>query len=279
MKFLCPVDFSENSLNAVEFASNMAKKHRASLTLIHVYTEKEFEEILSKEHAKEQQLDLKNVVEHAEKMLSRLTEEVNKLQRNHQCDYHLTYGPVESQIVDYTKDNEYDLVVMGIKGISDAFERFVGSTTIQIMEKVPCPVVAIPKEAVYQDFRKVVYATDYQEEDKDALKQLISLVMPYQSEISVVHLYKKDNLIEEATYQSFVDEINSYFPNENLKFIHEPAKKGTYLAIHEYVIHHDVDLLALLHHHQSFIERIISADITQEIAYAATYPVIIFKDR
>ncbi len=279
MKILCPVDFSENALNAVEFASNIAKKHHAALTLIHVYTEKEFEEILSKEHAKEQQLDLKNVAEHAETMLERLVDEVNKWQRNHRCDYHLTYGSVEPQIIDYTKENEYDLVVIGIKGLNDAFERYVGSTTIQIMEKVPCPVLAVPKEATYQDFRKVVYATDYQEEDKDALKQLISLVKPFRPEISIVHLYKKDSLLEEATYQSFVDEMNSYFPDENLNFLHEPAKKSTYLAIHEYIIHHDADMLALLHHHQSFIERIISANTTQEIAYAATYPVIIFKDR
>lgn len=279
MKFLCPVDFSENSLNAVEFASYMAKKHRASLTLIHVYTEKEFEEVLSKEHAKDQQLDLKNVAGHAETMLSRLAEEVNKLQRNHQCDYHQAYGSVESQIIDYTKENEYDLVVIGIKGLHDAFERFVGSTTVQIMEKVPCPVLVIPKEASYQGFKKVVYATDYQEEDKIALKQLISLMLPYHPEISIVHLYKKESLIEEAVYNSFVEEMQSYFPHENLKFVHEPAKKGTYLAIHEYVMHQEVDLLALLHHHQSFIERIISANITQEIAYAATYPVMIFKDR
>lgn len=279
MKFLCPIDFSENSLNAVEFASNIAEKHHASLTLIHVYTEKEFEEILAQEHARDQQLDLKNVAEHAEKMLSRLAEEVNKIQRNQQCDYHLDYGPVEDQIIEFTKDKGYDMVIIGIKGLDDAFERYVGSTTVQIMEQVPCPVLAVPKEASYQDLKKVVYATDYQEEDKVALKQLISMVMPYSAEISIVHLYKNENLMEEATYNSFVEEIQSHFPNENLKFIHEPATKSRYLSIHEYMIHNDADLLALLHHHRSFIERIISANIAQEIAYAANYPVLIFKEK
>jgi nucleotide-binding universal stress UspA family protein len=278
MKFLCPIDFSENALNAVEFASQLAKKHQASLTLMHVYSEKEFEEILSREYAKEQNTDLKNMTEHAEQLLDRLAQEVNKLQRNHQCNTHLSYGSIEDEIIDYTTNNAYDLVIMGIQGLTDAFERYVGSTTMQIMEKVPCPVIAIPKEATYQDFRKVVYATDYQEEDKIVLKQLISWVMPFRPEISIVHFYKKDTLIEEAVYNSFVDELKSYFPDENLKFIHEPAPKSMYLSIHEYIIHQDADMLALLHHHRSFIDRIISANVTQEIAYAASYPVMIFKE-
>ncbi len=278
MKFLCPIDFSENALNAVEFASQLAKKHQATLTLMHVYSEKEFEEILSGEFASGQSLDLNNVAEHAETLLHRLADEVNKLQRNHHCDTHLAYGAIEDEIIDFATNNSFDLVIMGIQGLTDAFERYVGSTTMQIMEKVPCPVIAIPKEAAYKDFQKIVYATDYQEEDKQVLRQLISWVMPFQPEITVVHFYKNDSLIEEAVYNSFVEEIKSYFPNEKLTFIHEPAPKSMYLSIHEYVIHQEADMLALLHHHRSFIDRIISANVTQEIAYAASYPVMIFKE-
>lgn len=45
---LCPVDFSDASLTAVEFAVKIAKRHSTSIKLIHIITEAEYSRDLDK---------------------------------------------------------------------------------------------------------------------------------------------------------------------------------------------------------------------------------------
>lgn len=47
-KILCPVDFSETSLNAIEFATEIAAKNQSVLTLLYVFTENEFNSIVDR---------------------------------------------------------------------------------------------------------------------------------------------------------------------------------------------------------------------------------------
>ena len=41
-KILCPIDFSDTSLNAIEFAVEIGKKSQSKITLLHVYNEEDF---------------------------------------------------------------------------------------------------------------------------------------------------------------------------------------------------------------------------------------------
>jgi nucleotide-binding universal stress UspA family protein len=53
-KILCPIDFSEVSLNALEFAVAIGEKENSDITLLNIFTPADFNKILNTEHVKEE---------------------------------------------------------------------------------------------------------------------------------------------------------------------------------------------------------------------------------
>jgi nucleotide-binding universal stress UspA family protein len=281
-KILCPIDFSSDSINALEFAAHIGEQHHSTLTLIHVFTEEEFGEALSKgllssfDHSPEWE----NLVTKAENVLKRLTHEVNELSQPkglQQCDYHFTYGPLERQISSFAEEHAYDLIVMGTTGVKDVVEKYMGSNTVRTISRAHCPVLCVPENAKYHKVKKVVFASDYQIEDKDILNKLIAFTASTDAALDIVHVCPKDNDIEEAMYNEYVEETKTYLNYPKLKFAieyHDDPAHG----IDEYVIREDADLLALLYKPKNIIQRIFNESTANDIAYFATYPVLIFKE-
>lgn len=281
-KILCPIDFSSDSINAIEFAAHIGEQHHSTLTLIHVFTEEEFGEALSKGLLS----SFKNIPEWddlvatAEKVLKRLTDEVNELSKPKgllQCDYHFTYGPLDRQISSYAEEHDYDLIVMGTTGVKDVVEKYMGSNTVRTISLSHCPVMGIPENAKYHKVKKVVFASDYQMEDKDILNKLIAFTASTDAELDIVHVCPKDNKIEEAMYNEYVEQTKTYLNYPKLKFAveyHDDPAHG----IDAYVIRENADLLALLYKPRNVIQRIFNESTAREIAYFATYPILIFKE-
>ncbi|MEK6478072.1 universal stress protein [Catalinimonas sp. 4WD22] len=281
-KILCPIDFSSDSIHALEFAAHVAEQHHATLTLIHVFTEEEFNETLSKGLLSdiEENKEWDNLIVRAENVLKNLTAEVNRLSKPkgmQLCDYHFTYGPLERQITNYANEHEYELIVMGTTGVKDVVEKYIGSNTVRTISLAECPVMCIPQNANYHKVKKIVYASDYQMEDKDVLNKLIAFTAATDAQLDIVHVCHGDNQFEEAMYNEYVEETRSYLDYEKLNFVveqHENPARG----IDEYVIRENADLLAMLYKPRNYIQRIFNESTTNEIAYFATYPVLVFKE-
>lgn len=281
-KILCPIDFSSDSLNALEFAAHVGEQHHSTLTLIHVFTEEEFGEALSKGllSSLDDAPKWDDMVATAENVLKKLADEVNELSKPkglHTCDYHFTYGPLERQISNYAKEHAYDLIVMGTTGVKDVLEKYIGSNTVRTIALAHCPVMCIPEHAKYHKVKKVVFASDYQIEDKDILNKLIAFTASTNAELDIVHVCPNDNDIEEAMYNEYVEQTKTYLNYPKLNFAieyHDDPAHG----IDGYVIRENADLLALLYKPRNVIQRIFNESTAREIAYFATYPVLIFKE-
>lgn len=280
-KILCPVDFSADSLNAIEFAARIGEMHHAELTLIHVFTEEEFGEALSRGLLADRyrQTDLDNLVSVAEDLLRNLADEVNSLSRKRglaECNYHFSYGALEKHITQFAKDNHYSLIVMGTAGVKDVFEEYAGSNTVKTLKRAECPVLCVPAKVKYKKFTQVVYATDYQQEDDVMLQQLISLVQPFEAKVHVLHVYYKDSNIEEAVYHDFVSQVKQHVSYENLTFTHMKFSDSVH-GIDRFAIDQKANLVALYNKRRNMLEKIFDNSTTDILSYFATYPVIYFN--
>jgi nucleotide-binding universal stress UspA family protein len=137
--------------------------------------------------------------------------------------------------------------------------------------------LCIPENAQYHKINKVVYATDYQMEDNIVLNQLSAFVQPMQAEIHIVHVSQQDNEMEEAMYTDYVEQTRTYLNYDKLKFAVEFNEDPAH-GIDAYVIREKADLVAVLYQRKNFIERLLDESTTKDIAYFATYPVLIFKE-
>lgn len=140
-RLLCPVDFSEPSLSALEFASSIAKESDAGLTILHVIDWTPDNELLVERFdAPEFQ---RVVEEQARGRLDALvTDDVRVWSRP---VTKIGYGKPYRQILEIAGSEKTDLIVMGVRGRNPLDVMLFGSTTNHVVRRATCPVLTLKK--------------------------------------------------------------------------------------------------------------------------------------
>ncbi|WKK74636.2 universal stress protein [Marivirga salinae] len=271
-KFLCPIDFSTYSLNALEYAAKILKVRKGSLTLIHIFTEKEFLHSLDGEKS-----EFNDLKDHAKDKLYNLADEIEK-EYGFECDVVLSIGDVNNSISKYANDNDYDLIVMGTQGNGYSRKTIIGSRTIRTVENSDIPVLTIPLEADFNGWNSVVYASDYSENDKIIMQKLVSFVYSFRSRIRFVHVSHSTNKMSEKSYQEFKDELSSFLGYDKISYYLKEYKKDISSGIEEFVNEQQGDLLVLLKRKRNFFEKIMGNSVSTEITYLSTHPLLIYHE-
>lgn len=138
---LCPVDFSEFSQSANEYASVLAKSTNAKIIYIHVPSP----EIFYGSYAYAD-------VENNEKEILKRLQEVVPTVEGVDCLHVVEFGSDSERIVEYAKENDVDLIVMGTHGRTGLRRFLMGSVAESVVRKSECPVLAIKSNSeVLQD--------------------------------------------------------------------------------------------------------------------------------
>jgi len=150
-KILVPLDGSEHSLKALDIAIQIAKKFGGKITLVHVYSIAATPVVMPEPSMATAGVpvmaapDVSRLVETARKAGSRVLEdgeqrvkaakvEVNKL---------LEEGHTVQEIIRVAKEGNFELIVMGARGISHMREMLLGSVSDGVMHHVACPVLVV----------------------------------------------------------------------------------------------------------------------------------------
>ena len=135
---LCPLDFSDASQRALEYALSLAKKTAASVLPLHVV----------EGFIDPPDLDFNahyNVPEYRRYMeedaLTRLNAVIDDVRDVCNSEPRVVRGKAAQEILRVAEEVEADLIVMGVHG-TGAADRF-GSTTHRIVREAPCPVLTL----------------------------------------------------------------------------------------------------------------------------------------
>jgi nucleotide-binding universal stress UspA family protein len=137
---LVPVDFTESSLKALDYALALAKRLNASITLLHVldgvYAEGFVDTpVRLKERAR--------AIADTRLRLNLLA--ASRIDRRVPMECVVRHGNVEYEIFRFAEIGSVHLIVLGRK-TRNALSRFVfGSVTKDVIETSPCPVVVVPE--------------------------------------------------------------------------------------------------------------------------------------
>ena len=142
-RILCPVDFSDTSLDALAYAMSMAREAEAHLTVLHVMTygpieaPDMYETIISDERV--------SLAEYRRRSEDRVRERLNELVREAGVSVEtlISRGRPSHDVLRIAKEQESDLVVMGVQGRGAADLMFFGSTTHHVVREAACPVLTL----------------------------------------------------------------------------------------------------------------------------------------
>lgn len=273
-KILCPVDFSATSLNAIEFAVEIGKKFRSTITLVHIFTESDFNRIVGEEHIGRSFKELLNM---ADSKMKKLAEQINREyqpQGISHCEYHVGLGELTERLLAFVEDEHYDLIVMGTTGISKVRGVFFGSNTEDVIDKAQVPILCVPHTASFEGFDKIVYASDFMKEDRMAIQEVISFATVFDARISVLHINLNDT---ESRYKNFIEELKSFIQYKKINFVNKRFKEEIGLGIEEFMQEEDSDLLVVFKKQRSFVGSIFHKSLTKTLSYSTDKPLLVLK--
>jgi len=140
-KILCPVDFSENSEHALDYAIAFAEANKARLQILHVmeppvYAMPSYPVV--SDFAVEAVREFRKS---CEDRLQELTERVRE--RYPDIESSLVTGTPFIEIIATAKEEDVDLLVLGTHGRTGLAHMLVGSVAEKIVRKAPCPVLTV----------------------------------------------------------------------------------------------------------------------------------------
>jgi universal stress protein A len=138
-RILCPVDFSEHSVRAFEYADFLARSHGAKLLLLHV-----FEHLQGYDHYLILALTPQEIREKMEKAAKdQLKSFMNEVESHTEVEAEVREGKAFVEIVRKAKEEDVDLIVMGSHGRSGLQHLLIGSVAEKVTRKARCPVLIV----------------------------------------------------------------------------------------------------------------------------------------
>ena len=139
-KILVPIDFSEESEQAIEWAKSLVKGRKASLILMHVVEGNPATEMI--EIPQTIKTDVFSVLE---KRSREALEDAAEKIRAEGIDVEtiIEHGSVARSILDYPKHNPVDLIVMSARGKGEAGHFLMGSISTKVMRNAACPTLVV----------------------------------------------------------------------------------------------------------------------------------------
>ena len=134
---LIPLDFSDCSLDAFEYGTQIAKWFDASVTILHALEPLSYSLDFNLMHPVEAR-ELRHAIE---TRLSELTEILKK--DGLSADYLVGDKPSVDNILRTSTDTQADLVVMGTHGRRGLSRVLMGSVTASILRRSSCPVLTV----------------------------------------------------------------------------------------------------------------------------------------
>jgi nucleotide-binding universal stress UspA family protein len=169
-KILVPIDFSEQSLIALEQSFNLAREYNAEITLLNVIEESG---MLARFFSKDQQEDMKKKIQEQLDELAIEQEKKSKIKINTL----IAKGAVYEKINEVAEIINATMVIMGTHGgEGDGIKkRFIGSNALRVVRESKIPVITIKGKHHRQGCRNIVLPLDLSKETREKVSNAIQL--------------------------------------------------------------------------------------------------------
>lgn len=261
-------DFSDASLNAANYAADMAQAIHANLLLVHIYQiPVTYLEIPVTSEAEETRID-------AEESLSQLKEQlIKRTAGNVNVASRFVTGVFFPELKNVCEEINPYAVVMGSQGTTAAQQVFFGEHTVYAMNHLMWPLTTIPLHARFSRIKKICLACDFTKVvDSTPVKEIELLVNDFHAELHVINSGKREAFEPNTVFESgiLLQEILAPLKPQYHFITDENANEG----IINFVENNDIDLLITLPKRHGLLEKLIHKSISKQLVLHCHIPVM-----
>lgn len=271
-KLLVPTDFSEQAENALKVAAQIAKKHDSEIYLLHML-EIPLQEV--------DPLGTQSALPEAMFFMKLAHKKFETLMNKDFLDGITVHETVDFQeifkgIFHVCKKHDIDLIIMGSNGVSGLREMLIGSNTEKVVRTSETPVLVIKKEHPVFNIGHFVFASDFEDESKDAFKKASDFAQMFGAKLHLL-MVNTPNMF--TTTQEANERMNDY-----AKLVGStPYTLNIYndLSIEKGIMNFadsiNADIIGMSTHGRQGLSHFFNGSISEDLVNHAKRPVITFK--
>jgi nucleotide-binding universal stress UspA family protein len=284
IRILVPVDFSETSLNAINYALRFAEELPSEIYLAHCFPEileeKDLDippdtvdpKIVIKAKREKEKSDLEKLKRDIETGLT------GPAKKNIKIKTYFDIGYPEDMLLALSNELSPDVIVMGTKSKGETIKELLGSVTSDIVKKARVPVLTVPADSKvkHDKLSNILFVTDFSEVDYQSLHKLIRLISPFKTVIYSVQFnttspdkWDKDKMEEFRRYCS------ETYRNHSIKA--EILYSENFLdTLDRFIEKNDIDIIAMTRKKRNIISSLFHPSITRKILFHTNIPLLVF---
>ncbi|MFP4025562.1 MAG: universal stress protein, partial [Thiohalospira sp.] len=285
-KILVPIDFSDYSVNACRYAIGLAEKLNAEIKLLHVYynpiinsmplTDTYYYQVNMDEIIREIEIRAK------ENMESFYNDLMEKIERDNiegvKIDYELVSGIASDEIIIKSEEYNPEVIIIGTRGRGERENDLIGSVTAKIIEDAKIPVLVIPEDSIYQGIAtiNIMYVTDFDESDYNAMKKLMNIMAPFDFRLYCVHIGKAEsNVWDKVKMDNLKTKLKKQYGDYEFEcslIEEEDFLKG----IQEFIREKNIDIISLVTHKRNIISKLFNPSRARKVLFHTNIPFLVF---
>ncbi|MBS4069877.1 MAG: universal stress protein [Algoriphagus sp.] len=237
-----PFDFSEYSLAALQTAQRISVKSGAKIICVTVVPSEVDWDLLPVE-GKQKYPQLIEQIEEAKTVIPNYLKQIAPAKAP--IEVLVKIGVPSEQILRVIEKSNADLAVLGAYGKGFLDGKFIGSNLQKVLRLSPCPVLAVKTAMDGNAFRKIAFASIFNESSKKAFSKIVPFAKLFKASVHLVYINTPENFVSSTESEH---EMSGFSKGHEELILHTHVfnHKNVEQGIIEFCKSKDIELMAVV---------------------------------
>lgn len=290
---IVPIDFSDTSIKALDYALAIAEEFGSQIHLVHVL---EFPAVFNSTS----QPSYANWDNEAKKSatirLAELVEE--KIDELISVNSEVRFGRAYQAVCETAKEQKADLIVIGTHGFTGLKHLLLGSTAERVIRHAPCSVLVVRKqisryvEAILKP-KNILVPTDFSKPAEQAFRLAIAFAKQYQAKIHLLYIVPAHYAIgdydvmdyamlaaeEKKIGQKKLATLSKGLLTKKISVATRLRHGRPAVEINEAAAELECDVIVISTHGLTGWKHVLLGSVTEEVVRHASCPVLVVRNK
>lgn len=187
-------------------------------------------------------------------------------------------GPASRTIVEAATTHQASVIICGIQEGSRLLRRLFGSTVTDLATHTPIPLIAVPASAYYQPPHAIALASDIIPQDGEhTLDMLSEIGLRFHSKVYIVRVLSDrfDEVYELKHHPTKLHRLSRALETQYAYTQHRDVSDALALLVQTM----SIQLLAMVPHQHSMLEKLFFGSTTKAMIAKTTVPLLVLPDQ
>ncbi len=269
-KILVPTDFSETSIQALQFAIQIAREAQGEVHLLHTVELPvlfDSKAVLAFEEAYMTEMRVKS-----EKRMQKIVEKwAGGFGR---VKYHIQFGKLQTNINRLVESAKIDLVIAGTHGAKGLRELTIGSNAEKFVRNAEVPVIVVRKAP--KAIKNIVFPTLPDMEQEDLTMRVKSMQDFFGAKLHVLYVNTPANFVTSPAIESMFSRFAKRFMLKNYEF-HTYNEMSEQAGIVNFAKSVNADMVVMRTHGRKGLAHFGSGSVAEDVVNHIECPVATFR--